>query len=459
MSAIRNNNADHVGYDLQKELPTSPLAGLPLETKANNPGTGVGKADTTIWINSANGHAYRGSYDLETSGGVGGGGDVVGPSGASENSFAQYDGFTGKLIKNSTFNYTDNVNNPRINIFGWANLLFTKTNTSMFMGYNSGKTYADSQVGSTNCAYGPESMRSHTGGSGNTSMGSFSQFARTNQSNNTSYGGSALQNLNAGTGGNTCVGSSALQRLISGNDNVCVGKNAGFNYGGAESNNVLLDNVGVVGESNTTRIGTTQTRAFIAGVSGVTPSGASVPVVIDAQGQLGTGSGTPGGTTGYQELSISSLYLKPLPLSEPELVEFMFELYAYAFPATGSRSLMGSFQLPYDYKAGTALDFHIMWSPSNSVEVANVRWEVLYSIANINAVFPGVVGDGTEATTSGLDNTYQYTTLATINGTGLTTGAIIHFRVSRNGSAVSDFYTAPTHLHRVGLRYESTALY
>jgi len=55
------------------------------------------------------------------------------------------------------------------------------------------------------------------------------------------------------------------------------------------NNNIDIGNMGVAGESNTIRIGTTgtQTATFIAGISGATvPTG--IAVVVDADGHLGT---------------------------------------------------------------------------------------------------------------------------------------------------------------------------
>jgi hypothetical protein len=49
--------------------------------------------------------------------------------------------------------------------------------------------------------------------------------------------------------------------------------------------NIAIGHVGAAAEANTTRIGTSQTRAFMAGVSGVNVSG--VAVFVDAAGQLG----------------------------------------------------------------------------------------------------------------------------------------------------------------------------
>jgi endosialidase-like protein len=63
-----------------------------------------------------------------------------------------------------------------------------------------------------------------------------------------------------------------------------------LNYTSDESNNILIGaNVfGVIGESNTIRIGTTdQTATFIAGIFGKTSSGGT-PVYINSNGKLGT---------------------------------------------------------------------------------------------------------------------------------------------------------------------------
>ena len=65
-----------------------------------------------------------------------------------------------------------------------------------------------------------------------------------------------------------------------------MGVNAGNNLT-TGSNNIHIGNVGVAAEANTIRVGTrgTQTRTFIAGISGVAVAGSTV--VVNASGQLG----------------------------------------------------------------------------------------------------------------------------------------------------------------------------
>ena len=57
------------------------------------------------------------------------------------------------------------------------------------------------------------------------------------------------------------------------------------------SRNIDIGNTGQAGDTETIRIGTIQTRTFIAGIRGrTTGNNNAVPVLIDSDGQLGTTS-------------------------------------------------------------------------------------------------------------------------------------------------------------------------
>lgn len=87
---------------------------------------------------------------------------------------------------------------------------------------------------------------------------------------------------------NTAIGTSALRNNTTGGNNTAIGSRAGFNQT-TGSNNIYVDNEGVAAESNTIRIGDSQTRAFIREIRGVTTGVANaVTVLIDSNGQLGT---------------------------------------------------------------------------------------------------------------------------------------------------------------------------
>jgi hypothetical protein len=86
---------------------------------------------------------------------------------------------------------------------------------------------------------------------------------------------------------NTACGAISLPFLTTGLANTVLGFEAGLNYTGGESNNLLLVNAGDTGESNVIRIGNASQHfsANLAGVTGVTVA-ASSPVGVNAVGQL-----------------------------------------------------------------------------------------------------------------------------------------------------------------------------
>jgi DNA-binding beta-propeller fold protein YncE len=103
-------------------------------------------------------------------------------------------------------------------------------------------------------------------------------------SNNTASGGSALLSNVSGSN-NTASGVSALYSNETGSNNIALGYQAGYNTTG--SNNISIGNSGVGGESSAIRIGTQgiQTKAFMAGISGVALSGGQA-VVVKSDGTI-----------------------------------------------------------------------------------------------------------------------------------------------------------------------------
>ena len=124
-------------------------------------------------------------------------------------------------------------------------------------------------------------------GSADTGVG----YDALNQSTGFHNTGIGYQTLYFNDGGsyNVAAGSEALYNNGVGSNNVALGYQAGYNLT-TGNNNIDIGNVGVVGEGNTIRIGTTnvQTKTFIAGISGVTISPSGGAVYVNANGQLGT---------------------------------------------------------------------------------------------------------------------------------------------------------------------------
>ena len=89
---------------------------------------------------------------------------------------------------------------------------------------------------------------------------------------------------------NTAVGEAALVSNTSGSNNIALGHSAGIDITMGDRN-IDIGNTGEGGDTNTIRIGSIQTRTFIAGIRGVTTgNNNAVPVLIDSDGQLGTTS-------------------------------------------------------------------------------------------------------------------------------------------------------------------------
>ena len=139
-------------------------------------------------------------------------------------------------------------------------------------------------TGDVNTAIGSGTMPNNTSGNANTAVGVNALNSNTTGGSNTALGFQALFS-NTTALNNTAVGAGALA-LGRGTGNIGLGFQAGRNVTNG-SNNIHIGNIAPGDESNTIRIGTTQTATFLAGVDGVTiPSGSQV--FIDSNGQLGT---------------------------------------------------------------------------------------------------------------------------------------------------------------------------
>jgi len=140
-------------------------------------------------------------------------------------------------------------------------------------------------TGTENVALGYDALQNTTTGLNNTATGHSSLASNTVGFNNTAHGWHALI-ITTGNQ-NTGVGCDALVNNTTGSNNIAVGFRAGVNLTNG-SNNIDIGNNGVVGESNTIRIGATgaQSATFVAGIRGVAIAAAQ-PVGVNTAGQLG----------------------------------------------------------------------------------------------------------------------------------------------------------------------------
>jgi hypothetical protein len=138
---------------------------------------------------------------------------------------------------------------------------------------------ANNLAGAFNTAIGNQALFSNNNGRFNTASGDLALFSNTSGSANTASGDSALK-ANLSGSGNTASGYQALLNKTTGNDNVAIGSNSGSNVTTASNVTCLGASVGGANVNNTTWIGN---------VFGVTTQNATTaPVVVSADGQLGT---------------------------------------------------------------------------------------------------------------------------------------------------------------------------
>ncbi len=154
--------------------------------------------------------------------------------------------------------------------------------------------------GGANVAVGSLAGAALTSGSNNVLLGLSAGLRITTASNCVAVGVSSLSHVTTGVNSNNiALGHLSLTNLVTGTRNIGIGVSCGSAYTGTESSNIVIENAGIIAESNTIRIGTTgsasgqQNRCFIAGIDGVNV-GSVATVVTESGTQLGTAVLTPG---------------------------------------------------------------------------------------------------------------------------------------------------------------------
>lgn len=232
---------------------------------------------------------------------VGGGGSVT------------IDGDTGSAT-GSTITFNANSNSGSSVEFSASgstvDLLVTDANTNTIIGKNAGKV-GISGVGNTGLGNGV--FNKLTSGNESVAIGDGALAAFTIQGATVAIGyqaGTALEGFpntlvgfKAGTSltsadHNTAIGYQALNNVNIGTDNIAIGHLAGSDYTAGETDNIVVGNVGVVGESSVIRIGSDQTLTYVAGITGATPTSANTPQVVlcDSIGNLAVISSGSSGT-------------------------------------------------------------------------------------------------------------------------------------------------------------------
>ena len=126
-------------------------------------------------------------------------------------------------------------------------------------------------------------------------------------------------------------------------------------------------------------------------------------------------------------------------------------IYLYGFDGGASvESVHGGGEILHDYKEGSDLYVHVHWMPTTA-GAGNVRWYFEYAIAPVGGTFgaPSTIYGETDTGTAAWD--HILTSIATIDGAGITIGSHLLFRLYRDPG--DDTYAADAALMSVGVHY------
>ena len=204
-----------------------------------------------------------------------------------------FSGTSGKLVKQATsYSLDDSVAGKQVFKNGATVCMIPFMGfDNCFIGANSGNSTAGSLTNQSNTAIGSNTFTLNVAGEKNTAVGA-NALDISLGNNNTCIGaasGSSLVGVVSVSGeNNTFLGQASGIQLLSGSDNLLLGRGAGSDLTLTDSNNICLDNVGIIGDNQTIRIGNAQNKTFIKGIHNVLPSGSTENVIIDSNGELGS---------------------------------------------------------------------------------------------------------------------------------------------------------------------------
>lgn len=207
------------------------------------------------------------SQILNPSAGGGGGAGIV-----------TINGDLGSITGAAVTIYADNVSNA-----AGGTVLFTNAGTvsTLSLSNINNNTYLGAFCGNASVAC-----------TENTGLGVAALNSVVNGSQCIAIGNGALSSFTGpvgGAAGNTAIGWTVLGALIDGTDNIVIGAGSGSQYLSSESGNIIIDDPGVTGESNVTRIGNDdvsggQVAFYAGGITGRIAVGS--PTLVSADGRI-----------------------------------------------------------------------------------------------------------------------------------------------------------------------------
>lgn len=234
------------------------------------------------------------------------------------NTLTQDFGLTNLMLGANSASITSAARNVGVGLTNLNPITSGTDNTGI--GYNALKSVTTSSLNTAVGAFSQQTVS--TGATANTSLG-YATLSANIGSFNTALGYSVLTSCLSGS--NNCgVGQGALGAITTGTYNIGIGGSLynGSALTGSNSFNIMIGHDGIVGDNNTTRIGTQspstsfQNKCFIAGINGVTTSNSLMVTIDSTTGQLGVATISGGTVTSVSgttdRITISGTAVAPI---------------------------------------------------------------------------------------------------------------------------------------------------
>lgn len=242
---------------------------------------------------------------VQHGGSSGSGGDVMGPTSATDNRIARFDGTSGKLIQSSavTINNSGNVSGVgTLSATGLATLSAGAVIQGLTVGLGAGAVSGNTAVGLTalnvnttgsqNTAVGELTLAGNLGGTSNTAVGSTALTSNTSGNQNTAVGLLAARSTTTGSD-NVAIGSTALYSNTTFSGNIAIGSGALYSANGGSNSTVIGYSAGTLAYGGT--------NTFLGYSSGSAVTSGANNVIIGGY----TGSAAPISATGSNWIVLS----------------------------------------------------------------------------------------------------------------------------------------------------------
>lgn len=161
----------------------------------------------------------------------------------------------------------------------------------------------------------------------------------------------------------------------------------------------------------------------------------------------------------YDDLRVPLTAVKTGGAADPDFVQFVDDgagstgVYAYAFSPTVEEEVFFIAQLPHQWDAGSDIEPHIHWSPSNS-NIGNVVWCLEYTWQSIEGIFGDTstlcLTDDTEAQA----NKHLIASFGLLDATGQSESSILIGRLYRDATNINDTYGSDAYSLEFDIHYK-----